>query len=117
MDTEDEILNVMAVGHDLIEDTKTTFQELRDMGFPDEVVGGIQCLTRMPGDTDAEYEARVMSNVRAMKVKRQDLRHNSDIRRLKYKVVTDKDISRTVKYYNFFLKIEAALRDIGELEK
>jgi hypothetical protein len=38
-----------------------------------------------------------------MKVKMADLRHNSDIRRLKG--ASDKDLIRTERYYKFFLEL------------
>jgi hypothetical protein len=39
-------------------------------------------------------------------VKMADLRHNSDIRRLKG--VTQKDITRIAKYHEFYLELKAA---------
>jgi len=38
-----------------------------------------------------------------MLVKKEDLRHNSDIRRLKG--ITEKDIARMVKYHTFYMEI------------
>lgn len=113
MKTDDEIINCVALGHDLIEDTNTTYQELRELKFPEEVIEAIRCLTKVPGETYEEYKAKVMSNVIAMKVKsRGDLRHNTDIRRLKG--VTEKDIRRIEKYHKFYLEIEEKLRELGE---
>jgi len=45
--------------------------------------------------------AKVMSNPDAIRVKLADLRHNSDIRRLKG--VTEKDIKRIEKYHKMYL--------------
>jgi hypothetical protein len=42
-----------------------------------------------------------------MLVKSADLRHNTDIRRLKG--VTEKDIERVAKYHKFYLEIQARL--------
>jgi hypothetical protein len=53
----------------------------------------------------------VFASKDAMTVKSCDLRHNSDIRRLKG--VTDKDIARIAKYHQFYLEIQARL----ELDK
>jgi len=47
-----------------------------------------------------------------MRVKLCDLRHNTDVRRLKG--VTDGDIARTVKYHVFYLEIMARLPKIDE---
>lgn len=104
LNTDDEELQCIALGHDLIEDTKTTFQELKDLGFTDRIISAIRCLTKMPGQTDEEYLACVISNADAVKVKKADLTHNSDIRRLKG--VRDKDIERMVKYQKMYLTLD-----------
>jgi len=102
--SDDEELNCIALGHDLVEDTKTTYQFLRDNGFSERVINGIATLTKVPGETFDEYKKRVKSNPDAVLVKMQDLRHNSDIRRLKG--VTQKDIERIEKYHKFYLELK-----------
>lgn len=101
--SEDEELQCIALGHDLIEDRyKTvTYQRLRDMGFSERVIEGIRCLTKVSGETEEEYLAKVLSNPDAICVKLADLRHNSDIRRLKG--VTSKDLARIEKYHKMYL--------------
>lgn len=108
----DEELQCIAVGHDVIEDTKTTYADLRAAGMSERVINGIRCLTKVPGETYEEYQAKVMSNPDSMRVKMADLRHNSDIRRLKAKHITEKDIARIAKYQTFYLMLEAALADL-----
>jgi hypothetical protein len=89
----------------LIEDCKNvTYQMLRDMSFSDRVIDGIRCLTKVPGESPEEYLAKVMSNHDAILVKLADLRHNSDIRRLKG--VTEKDIKRIEKYHKMYLVLK-----------
>lgn len=111
--TDDEELQCIAVGHDLIEDTDTTLDELSNLGFSLRVRQGIQCLTKSKAlelrdlDADEIYRRKVISNPDAIKVKMQDLRHNSDIRRLKG--VRPKDIERVAKYHQFYLELEQAL--------
>ena len=102
--TTDEELQCMAVGHDLIEDTKTTYQDLRDAGMSERVIEGIKALTKVPGETYEEYKNKVKANSDAVLVKMQDLRHNSDIRRLKG--VTEKDVARITKYHQFYLELQ-----------
>jgi (p)ppGpp synthase/HD superfamily hydrolase len=109
--TEDEELQCIALGHDVIEDTKTTYVDLRAAGISERVIEGIRALTKVPGETLDEYKARVFANKDAMEVKMCDLRHNSDIRRLKG--VTEKDIARIAKYHQFYLEIKTRL----ELDK
>lgn len=108
--TTDEELMCIALGHDVIEDTKVTFQELRDAGISERVISGIQALTKQPGQTYEEYKETVFSNVDAMRVKMADLRHNTDVRRLKG--VTEKDIARMAKYHQFFIEIKARLEGV-----
>jgi (p)ppGpp synthase/HD superfamily hydrolase len=106
--TDDEELQCIAVGHDLAEDTNVTIDELRGLGFSERVINGIWCLTKFDKDSDASYRERVISNPDAIRVKIEDLRHNSDIRRLKG--VTEKDIARMARYHEFYLELKAALR-------
>ncbi len=101
--TDDEELQCIALAHDLVEDTDTTYNELYDMGFTPRIVNGIQALTKVPGETYDQYKAKVKANPDAVKVKMCDLRHNTDIRRLKG--VTEKDIDRMAKYNRFFLEL------------
>lgn len=103
--TDDEELQCIAVGHDLVEDTATTTNELRELGFSERVVVGIRDLTKFDSQTPDEYRATVKGNADAVRVKIEDLRHNSDIRRLKG--VTEKDIARMVRYHEFYLELKA----------
>ena len=104
---EDEEVQCIALGHDIIEDTKTTYRDLRNAGMSDRVIAGIQALTKMPGQTFDEYKAGVFANRDAILVKMADLRHNTDIRRLKG--ITDKDIARMAKYHEFFTELKSRL--------
>jgi (p)ppGpp synthase/HD superfamily hydrolase len=101
--TDDEELQCIALGHDVVEDTRTTYRDLEKAGMSQRVVDGIRALTKVPGETYEEYQARVYANNDAMRVKVCDLRHNTDIRRLKG--VTEKDIERMVKYQKFYIEL------------
>lgn len=105
--TADEELQCIALGHDVIEDTDVTYKDLADNGISERVIIGIRALTKVPGETLDEYKTRVFANIDAMQVKLCDLRHNTDIRRLKG--VTEKDIARMAKYHTFYLEIQARL--------
>jgi phosphopantothenoylcysteine synthetase/decarboxylase len=59
----------------------------------------------VPGETEEEYQAKVKSNRDSRRVKKADLQHNSDIRRLKG--ITEKDVARIIKYHKFWLELEA----------
>jgi (p)ppGpp synthase/HD superfamily hydrolase len=105
--SEDEELQVIALGHDLVEDTDVTFFDLTNMGFTGRVVQGIRNMTKMPGQTEDEYVVGLMSSVDSIVVKLADLRHNSDIRRLKG--LTEKDFARIQKYHRMHLTLTDAL--------
>lgn len=102
--SNDEELQCIALAHDLVEDTDTTYDELRSMGFTERVIEGIAALTKLPGESYDQYKERVKANPDAIKVKMADLRHNTDIRRLKG--VTEKDLARVEKYQRFYLELQ-----------
>ena len=108
--SEDEELQCIALGHDVIEDTDVTYAELREAGISERVIRGIAALTKLPGESYSEYKEKVFRSYDAMKVKLADLRHNTDIRRLKG--VKDKDIERIAKYQRFYVEIQACLNQI-----
>lgn len=108
--TNDEELQCQAIGHDVIEDTKVTYKDLIDAGMSNRVVAGIRALTKLPGQTLDEYKAGIFANKDAMLVKLCDLRHNSDLRRLKG--ATEKDLARMAKYQLFYLEIQAKLLEL-----
>lgn len=109
--TDDEELQCIAVGHDLMEDCGVTPGELDRLGFSNRIVVGILRLTKDLGETEEGYRQKVKSNRDAIRVKIEDLRHNSDIRRLKG--VTDKDIARVKRYHEFYLELTDALANRG----
>lgn len=102
-------LMCMAVGHDLVEDTKTTYKELRELGATDRIIHGIMALTKKNGETYEEYVEGLLENEDACNVKLRDLTHNSDIRRLKG--ITQKDFDRLQKYCVLYAKIQDKLNE------
>lgn len=109
--TDDPELQCIALGHDLIEDTFSCVRDgvgfLRSRGFSERVINGIAALTKVNGESYEHYKDRVKANPDAVRVKMADLRHNSDIRRLKG--VTEKDIERIRRYHEFYLELKASL--------
>lgn len=110
--TDDEELQCIALGHDVIEDTDTTYADLRAAGMTERIITGISALTKVPGETYDEYKRRVFGNVDAMRVKLCDLRHNTDIRRLKG--VSERDLERMAKYQRFYLEIQSRLQELDK---
>lgn len=107
--SDDEELQCIALGHDVIEDTDVTYRDLREAEISERVIVGIAALTKLPGETLEEYKDKVFANPDAMRVKLCDLRHNTDVRRLKG--IRQKDIERMAKYHQFYMEIQAKLVD------
>ena len=87
---------IVALLHDVIEDTDVTVNDLREAGFSDEVVLAVSVITKKAGEDYEEYLNRVKQNPIALRVKIADMEHNSDISRIKNP--TEKDLKRLEKY-------------------
>lgn len=107
LDSEDEELQCIAVGHDLLEDTQCDTCALYEEGMTDRIVKAIDALTKIPGQTYEDYKQAVFANEDAMRVKLADLKHNSDIRRMKD--ATQKDFDRVARYMAFYKEIQERL--------
>lgn len=105
----DEELQCMCILHDVVEDTKTTWKDLYDIGMTPRVIQALILLTKVPGQTYEEYVVGLKTSRDAMKVKLCDLRHNSDLRRLKG--VSEKDIARMTKYQVLYFELKTCLEN------
>lgn len=103
--SNDPELQTIAVLHDVVEDTKLTFDDLIHEGMSERVITALRLLTRTPGQPYQDYIDGIKTNQDTVIVKLADLRHNSDIRRLKG--ITDKDVVRMRKYHKAFLELSA----------
>jgi (p)ppGpp synthase/HD superfamily hydrolase len=101
MSSETEMM--AAILHDVVEDTDWTLDKLRQVGFAEEVVQAVECLTHRNYETYAEFIARVRTNTIARKVKLADLEDNMDMRRLS--TLTEKDTERLHKYHHAWLAL------------
>lgn len=110
-DTE---LAVIAVLHDVIEDSKgkIDINQLSELGFSYRVTRAVNCLTHYPNETYAQYIDKVCLNYDAIRVKRKDIDHNSRTTRLKG--LTDKDFRRIEKYHKAFVKLGNAKDNFNE---
>jgi (p)ppGpp synthase/HD superfamily hydrolase len=88
---------IVAVLHDIIEDTDVTLKDLKGFEFSDEVINALQCLTRQKDEDYFNYINRIKTNPIAIKVKLADLEHNMDLRRIKN--LTDEEIIKIIKKY------------------
>ena len=113
--TNDDELMCIAILHDVIEDSKVTFQELLDQGFSQRVVDALKCLTHVKGVSYDDYIDGMKDNIDALRVKREDLIDNSSLVRLKG--VRQKDFDRMNKYINAFVKVERYIAEYMERAK
>lgn len=86
----------VALLHDVLEDSDITAADLLAYGLSNEVVTAVQTLTKKKGQSYQDYLEKVKSNDLARVVKLADLKHNSDLSRLKS--VSDTDRERVEKY-------------------
>jgi len=93
---ESEEEKIVAVLHDIVEDTDISLDDLRNEGFSEEVVSAVECLTKQDGENYDSYIERISFNPLAVKIKLADLEDNRDLTRLPE--VTDKDLERIEKY-------------------
>jgi (p)ppGpp synthase/HD superfamily hydrolase len=92
----DEDTTVVALLHDVVEDTHYTLEDLAAMGFSRQVLDAIGLMTHADGVPYMDYVAKIKENPIARAVKLADLRHNSDLTRLD--TVDDKAKARAQKY-------------------
>jgi (p)ppGpp synthase/HD superfamily hydrolase len=69
-------LKPIALGHDLLEDTKVSFEELEQLGFDSYVLVAVDLLTHKHGVPNIEYWKRIATNPDATAVKLADIQHN-----------------------------------------
>ena len=94
MDTEES--TILALLHDIVEDTDFTLEDLAEMGYPSTVIDALALMTHDPSVPYMDYVKQISANALATKVKLADLRHNSDLSRLD--VIDSKALARVEKY-------------------
>jgi len=72
-----------AVLHDVVEDGEVTLEQLRRMGFPEEVISAVGLLTFDKKEDYSKYIDRLSRNPLARKIKILDLEDNLNISRMK----------------------------------
>ncbi len=73
---------MVAVLHDVLEDTRLTVEDLRRVGCPECVVQAVIALTKLPGEPLKSCMARAAAHPLARAVKQADIDDNTDPRRL-----------------------------------
>ena len=94
VDKDDE--KIVAVMHDIVEDTDITLDDLRNEGFSEQVISAIECVTKGEEEDYDSFIERISHNPLAIQVKLADINDNMDLSRLSN--VTEKDLERVEKY-------------------
>ena len=89
---------IVAVLHDVVEDTSVTIHKLNIYGFDKDIIEAVDVLTRKEDQKYSDYIELIATNEIAREVKIADLSHNMDLSRLKE--VTNRDEIRYTKYLN-----------------
>lgn len=95
---EGDLARTVAVLHDVVEDTPTTLEDLRNAGFSEEVLAALDCVTKRQGESYEAFVERAAANPIARKVKLADLEDNMDLRRLPSQDLTASATERLNRY-------------------
>ena len=87
---------MVAVLHDVVEDTPWNFGRLRAEGFSETVIAGLDSVTKRAGEDYEAFVQRAASNPIGRRVKLADLTDNLDLSRIANP--TEKDFTRMEKY-------------------
>ena len=87
---------IVAVLHDILEDTETTIEDLYQFGFQEHIIDAIVALTKKQGETRLEAAQRARQNPIARVVKLADINDNMDLSRIQSPTV--KDFERLKEY-------------------
>lgn len=98
-----ELEKVVAVLHDVVEDTPATLGELAAAGFPAEVIAALDHLTRREGEDYAAFIARAGANSIGKAVKIADIEDNMNICRIP--APTADDWRRLEKYQRAYISL------------
>jgi (p)ppGpp synthase/HD superfamily hydrolase len=116
MSVESLDAKMIAVMHDLVEDTPVTLEQLREKGFSNEVIDGVDLVTHKDGVSYSDYVVAIKSNPLATEVKLADLKDNTSLNRVLYREEkSSNDCARIQKYlltYQFLTDVidEASYR-------
>lgn len=99
-----EETTIVALLHDLIEDTNYTIEDLTNMGFNKSITDAILLMTHSDDVDYMNYVRAIKENPIAKAVKLADLNHNSDLTRLD--IVDEKSLKRREKYQKAIALLE-----------
>ncbi|MFM6907162.1 MAG: guanosine-3',5'-bis(diphosphate) 3'-pyrophosphohydrolase [Acinetobacter tjernbergiae] len=87
---------IVAVLHDVLEDTETSTEDLRKLGFQQQIIDAILALTKKAGESRLQAAQRTVQNPIARVVKLADIADNMDLSRIQSPTI--KDFERLKEY-------------------
>ena len=96
---------IVAVLHDILEDTATSVTDLRSLGFDENIIHAVLAVTKQDGESRFQAMQRTVKNPIACEVKLADLRDNMDLSRLPK--ISAKDLIR----YKQYQKVQKILKE------
>lgn len=96
---------IVAVLHDILEDTATSETDLRSLGFDENIIHAVLAVTKQDGESRFQAVQRTIKNPIACEVKLADLRDNMDLSRLPK--ISAKDLIR----YKQYQKVQKILKE------
>lgn len=87
---------VIALLHDVLEDTSVTYDDLRRKGIPEDICDSVQLLSKKGKPRYDVYIENIKKDTLACLVKIADMTHNSDLTRLKE--VTEDNLKKIEDY-------------------
>jgi (p)ppGpp synthase/HD superfamily hydrolase len=108
MACESDVAKIVALLHDVIEDTDLTPDKLEEMGVSEFIVKSVVCLTRKSDESYDDFIKRLAPNPIAREVKIADLEDNMDVRRMKELGETDTQrLNKYIKAWNYLKNYKA----------
>lgn len=98
VNTETE--KIVAILHDVVEDSNYTTEDLINDGFSNEIIEALTLLTHNKSEDYFDYIYKIKQNKLAKTIKLEDLKHNLDITRLD--TLDDKTIENLKKYWQAY---------------
>ena len=78
----DEVTTIVALLHDVVEDTDYTLEDIAAEGFGEDILKAVALMTHEDDVPYLDYVAKLKDNPIARAVKLADLAHNSDLSRI-----------------------------------
>ncbi|MBF0422872.1 MAG: HD domain-containing protein [Magnetococcales bacterium] len=97
MQLQDKDHQIIALLHDVVEDTPITLDDLRQEGFSEHIIQVLNLLTHRAEHSYQDYIQRLKPHAVARKIKLLDLIDNMDVRRLDH-VPGERDWERLRRY-------------------